>query len=148
MESVLPSATQLCAGCPVKSLKQARIDTKVSVDIQKRIAEGLNSLLEKELKPDLIAGSGKDFLKIVVLLWDTLNSTDKMKYEDSLVSSCNRQSGPSSSQPSAISLHTLIGYIIAAERFNLENLLTAAIDLASKCRFMKLRNEKRYRRIT
>ncbi|XP_061176166.1 uncharacterized protein LOC133185123 [Saccostrea echinata] len=135
MNSVLPFALRLCAECPPQSLKLAGIDAKVTGDLQRRIAECRNSLLEKELKPYFGEGSRQDFLNIAVLMWDSFNSAEKRQYEDSLVNSCNRQSGPSSSQPSAISLHTLIGYIIAAERFNLENLLTAAIDLASYCSY-------------
>ncbi|XP_062597020.1 BTB and MATH domain-containing protein 42-like [Saccostrea cucullata] len=148
MKFVLPSAIQLCAECPTESLKRAGIEIKLTGDLRKSISDCRNSLMEKELKPYLDAGSRTDFLKIAVLLWDSQSSTEKRKYEDSLVSFCKHQSGSSSSQPSAISLHVLLGYIIAAERFNLRKLLEAAIDLASRCSYKKLRKDERYQRIT
>ncbi|XP_062597021.1 uncharacterized protein LOC134258473 [Saccostrea cucullata] len=148
MESVLPFAIQLCAKCHTESLKQAGIETMVTVDLRKSIAECRSSFLEKELKPNFVAGSQQDFLNTAVLMWDSLNQSERRKCEDSLVSCCKHQSGSSSSQPSSISLHNLIGYIIAAERFHLRKLLEAAIDLASRCSYKKLIKDERYQRIT
>ncbi|XP_062569337.1 uncharacterized protein LOC134231388 [Saccostrea cucullata] len=144
MDSVLPFAIPLCAKCPTESLKVAEIDTKLTADMQRRISELRNTLLENEFKPTLT--TGKLNLKAVELFWITLTSDEKKEFEDRLVRRCEERSY--TSEPITITFDKLLECIIVAERFNLKNLLTAAIDLASKCSNSKLKDKEGYKNIS
>ncbi|XP_062597019.1 uncharacterized protein LOC134258471 [Saccostrea cucullata] len=144
MDSVLPFAIPLCAKCPAESLKVAEIDTKLTADMRRRISELRNTLLENELKPTLT--TGKLNLKAIELFWITLTSDEKKKFEDRLVRKCEERSY--TPEPITITFDKLLECIIVAERFNLKNLLNAAIDLASKCSNSKLKDKEGYKNIS
>lgn len=61
------------------------------------------------------------------------------KYEDRLIDACNRAD---------ILMKNLVDFIIAGEKLDLENLLSSAITLASKCSSSSLRIQKRYKEIS
>ncbi|XP_061176919.1 uncharacterized protein LOC133185624 [Saccostrea echinata] len=134
-ESSFSSLLGLCSECSTQSLKQAGICSKVSVDTQLKIAEKRITLMEKEIRSTLHQGE-KNILELMKLAWETW----KKICEDRLVSICNKISD----KFGKFTTTTLVDYIIAAERYNLETLLSNAIDIASKCKPSDLLKEEKF----
>lgn len=63
------------------------------------------------------------------------------KYEDRLIKACTDTA-------TSISANNLVEFIIAREKLKLDNLLSSAITLASKCSSKSIKNHIRYKEIS
>lgn len=78
------------------------------------------------------------------LFWGSFNNDERKIYERMLVDACKLASNNSKSMVSSITVNDLLDMIIAAERNQLKDLLSAAIELASKCGFEHISTSKHY----
>lgn len=78
------------------------------------------------------------------LFWGSFNNDERKIYERMLVDACKLASNNSKSMVSSITVNDLLDIIITAERNQLKDLLSAAIELASKCGFEDISACKHY----
>ncbi|XP_062590741.1 uncharacterized protein LOC134252316 [Saccostrea cucullata] len=145
---VLPLIKELCSKHSFESLKEANIDTKVTADMRRNILETRCALMEQEIVSSLDKGE-KNILKLMELAWEAQYDSKMETCENRLVANCKLFIKEASSKiVETFSKETIIDYIIAAERYELKNLLSCAVELASKCNSTGFKNGCKYNEIT
>ncbi|XP_061176168.1 uncharacterized protein LOC133185125 [Saccostrea echinata] len=141
---ILPFIIELCSKRNSESMKNAKLETKVTAETQQKIRDIRLTSLEQEIASTL-DNVEQNILQLMELAWETQNDAKMVKCENRLVAICKQVYKETAH---TFSRETLLDYIIAAERYELKNLLTCSIELASKCNSMKLKNEEKYKKIT
>ncbi|XP_062590743.1 kelch-like protein 3 [Saccostrea cucullata] len=147
MVLALPLIMNLCSKKPSESLKRGGIERKVSTESQRKIWDIRLTFAEQEISSILDNGE-ENILKLMELAWEDQHEDKMEKCENRLVAICRQCKDDTCEMIGTFTRKTLLDYIIAAEKYELKNLLSSAIELASKYSSYNLKNEEKYNKIS
>lgn len=124
LSSALPVAVQMCAKYDDQLLKQAGIENLISDRMMMKIAQERNKLLQNLTILKLQKGDDTMVLETLHLV-NGLMEKDRVamlkEYENRLIIACNQRK---------VTPNSIVEFIVAAEQFDLKNLLSSAIRAA------------------
>ncbi|XP_062569335.1 uncharacterized protein LOC134231387 [Saccostrea cucullata] len=145
MTLALSLIIKLCSRHSAESLKRAKLKAKVSADTHRKILDIRCSLMERQVATSVEKGD-ETISELMEFAWETQDKDKMKKCEERLVAICEKAS-QDPPKIGTLTRETILDYIIAAERFNLERLLSSAIEVASKC-YSSLIYEDKYKEIS
>ncbi|XP_061176165.1 uncharacterized protein LOC133185122 [Saccostrea echinata] len=148
MAVALPFIIKLCSKHSTESLKQANIETKVTADTQRKILDVRCAFMEQEIACTLDKGE-QNILQLMELAWEAQSNAKMAMCENRLVANCKQVNSETINKTIGnFTRERLLDYIIAAERYKLKSLLSSAVEVASKCNSMGMKNEIKYKKIS